>query len=82
MKWQITTLLREGVKGTEEEVVHKALLHLGYDEIISMKMGQSFYITLNDELSEDEQKSKIEEMCNRQLVNTILYDFKVELYNE
>ncbi len=37
MKWTITTLLRDGVKGTEEEVVHKALLHLGYDEIISMK---------------------------------------------
>ncbi len=82
MKWTITTLLRDGVKGTEEEVVHQALLHLGYNEIISMKMGQSFYLKLSDELSKEEQMKKVEEMCNKTLVNTILYDFKVEPYNE
>ena len=82
MKWTITTLLRDGVKGTEEDVVHKALLHLGYDEITSMKMGQSFYLTLNDETTKEEQLEKIKEMCKKTLVNIILYDFKVELYNE
>ena len=47
-----------------------------------MKMGQSFYITLNDETTKEEQLEKIKEMCKKTLVNTILYDFKVELYNE
>ncbi len=82
MKWTVTSLLRDGVKGTEEDVVHKALLQLGYDEIISMKMGKAIYLTISDELSEAEQIDKVKEMCNKTLINTILYDFKVEPYNE
>jgi len=81
MKWTITTLLRDGVKGTEEEVVHKALKHLGYDEIISMKMGKSIYLTLKDDTTKEEQLKTIDEMCKKTLVNTILYDYKVVPYN-
>ena len=82
MKWQVTTLLRDGVKGTEEEVVENALIQLGYEEITSCKMGQLFILVLQDDVSEVEQRNRVEEMCNKQLVNTILYDFKVEPYNE
>tara|TARA_B100000287_G_C20518796_1_gene736054 strand:- start:91 stop:348 length:258 start_codon:yes stop_codon:yes gene_type:complete len=82
MKWQVTTLLREGVKGTEEEVVKNALIQLGYEEITSCKMGQLIILFLQDDISEVEQRKRVEEMCNKQLVNTILYDFKVEPYNE
>jgi len=80
MKWQITTLLRDGVKGTEEEVVGKALIDLGFKEITSCKMGQLFILNLQDDISESEQKKRVEEMCNKQLVNTILYDFFIEPY--
>ena len=82
MKWQVTTLLRDGVKGTEEEVVGNALIHLGYKEIKSCKMGQLFILFLEDNETEEEQRNRVVEMCNKQLVNTILYDFKVEPYNE
>ena len=80
MKWQVTTLLRDGVKGTEEEVVGKALIQLGYEEITSCKMGQLIILNLKDDETEDEQRTKVEEMCNKQLVNTILYDFFIEPY--
>ena len=45
-------------------------------------MGQLFILFLQDDVSEVEQRKRVEEMCNKQLVNTILYDFKVEPYNE
>jgi len=82
MKWQVTSLLRDGVKGTEEEVVGSALIQLGYKEITSCKMGKLIILELDDRETEEEQRSKVVEMCNKQLVNTILYDFKVEPYNE
>ena len=82
MKWKVTTLLREGVKGTEEEVVKNALIQLGYEEITSCKMGQLFILFLQDDVSEVEQRKRVEEMCNKQLVNTILNNFKVKQYNE
>jgi len=82
VKWQVTTLLRDGVKGTEEEVVGNALIQLGYKEIKSCKMGKLVILNLKDDETEEQQRSRVVEMCNKQLVNTILYDFKVEPYNE
>lgn len=81
MKWIITSLLREGVKGTEEEVVGNALKQLGYNEIKSCKMGKLVILTLKDDQPEDVQREKVVEMCKKQIINTILYDFKVEPYN-
>ena len=80
MKWQVTTLLRDGVKGTEEEVVGNALIQLGYKEITSCKMGQLFILNLKDDETEEQQRAKVKEMCERQIVNTILYDFFIEPY--
>ena len=80
MKWQVTTLLRDGVKGTEEEVVGNALIQLGYKEIKSCKMGQLFILNLKDDETEEQQRAKVKEMCERQMVNTILYDFFIEPY--
>lgn len=78
LKWTITTLLRPGVKGSDEGVVLNCLHDLGFNEASELKIGQSFYLTTKD----DTTKEKVEEMCKRLLVNTILYDFKVEPYNE
>ena len=80
MKWQVTTLLRDGVKGTEEEVVGNALIQLGYKEITSCKMGQLFILNLKDDETEEQQRAKVKEMCEKQIVNTILYDFFIEPY--
>ena len=80
MKWEVTTLLRDGVKGTEEEVVGNALIQLGYKEITSCKMGQLFILNLKDDETEEQQRAKVKEMCERQIVNTILYDFFIEPY--
>ncbi len=82
MRWKITSLLREGVKGTEEEVVGNALKQLGYTEIKSCKMGQLVILTLKDDTPEAVQRDKVIEMCKKQIINTILYDFKVEPYDE
>ena len=82
MKWKVTSLLREGVKGTEEEVVGNALIQLGYTEIKSCKMGKLVILTLKDDEPEDDQRERVVEMCKKQIINTILYDFKVEPYNE
>ena len=80
MKWQVTTLLRDGVKGTEEEVVGNALIQLGYKEITSCKMGQLFILNLKDDETEEQQRAKVKEMCEKQIVKTILYDFFIEPY--
>ena len=85
MKWEVTSLLRSGVKGSEQEVIMKALWDLGFSEIKEVLYGACYYLTLDDKMSEDVQRAKVKEMCEKQMVNTNLYDFKikkVELNNE
>ncbi len=82
MKWTITTLLRPGVKGSDEGVVLNCLHDLGFNEASELRIGKAFYIDLDDKLTEDEQREKIDKMCKELLVNTILYNYKVEKYSE
>ena len=82
LKWEVTSLLRDGVKGSEQEVIMKALIHLGYTEIKEVLYGACYFLTLDDKMSEDEQRAKVKEMCEKQMVNTNLYDFKIKLIEE
>lgn len=82
MKWEITSLLRDGVKGNAQEVIRKALLQLGYNEVQEVFYGSVHTLTLDDKMSEDDQREKVEEMCKKQLINTNLYDFNIRLIEE
>ena len=79
MKWEVTSLLRDGIKGSEQEVIMKALIQLGYNEIQEVLYGAVYNLTLDDKMSEDEQREKVKEMCKKTIINTNLYDFKIKL---
>ena len=82
MKWEVTSLLRDGIKGSEQEVIMKALIQLGFQEITEVLYGAVYNLTLDDTLSEDEQRKKVSEMCKQSIVNTNLYDFKIKRIEE
>jgi len=82
MKWEVTSLLRDGVKGSEQEVIMKALWGLGFNEITEVLYGACYILTLDDKMSEDEQRAKVKEMCEKSMVNTNLYDFNIKLIEE
>ena len=82
MKWEVTSLLRDGIKGGEQEVIMKALLQLGYNEIKEVLYGAVYNLTLDDNQSEEEQRNRITEMCKKNMINTNLYDFNIKLVKE
>lgn len=82
MKWEVTSLLRDGIKGSEQEVIMKALIQLGFEEITEVLYGAVYNLTLDDSMSEDEQRLRINEMCSTNIINTNLYDFKIKLIEE
>ena len=82
LKWEVTSLLRAGIKGSEQEVIMKALIQLGYNEIQEVLYGAVYNLTLDDKMSEDEQREKVKEMCKKTIINTNLYDFKIKLIEE
>ena len=81
LKWEVTSLLRDGIKGSEQEVIMKALIQLGL-EITEVLYGAVYNLTLDDKMSEDEQRLRINEMCSTNIINTNLYDFKIKLIEE
>ena len=82
LKWEVTSLLRDGIKGSEQEVIMKALIQLGFEEITEVLYGAVYNLTLDDKMSEDEQRLRIKEMCSTNIINTNLYDFKIKLIEE
>jgi len=82
LKWEVTSLLRDGIKGSEQEVIMKALIQLGFEEITEVLYGAVYNLTLDDSMSEDEQRLRIKEMCSTNIINTNLYDFKIKLIEE
>lgn len=82
MKWEVTSLLRDGVKGNSQEVIRKALLQLGYNEVQEVLYGSVHTLTLDNKMSENDQREKVDEMCKKQLINTNLYDFNIRLIEE
>ena len=82
MKWEVTSLLRDGIKGSEQEVIMKALIQLGFQEITEVLYGAVYNLTLDDTLSEDEQRKKVSEMCKQSIINTNLYDFIIKRIEE
>ena len=82
MKWEVTSLLRDGIKGSEQEVIMKALIQLGFEEITEVLYGAVYNLTLDDSMSEDEQRLRINEMCSTNIINTNLYNFKIKLIEE
>jgi phosphoribosylformylglycinamidine synthase subunit PurS len=77
MRWTVTTLLRPGVKGSDEGVVLKCLHDLGYVEASELRIGKVFFINIDDALTKDEQESKVHDMCKKMLVNTVLYNYTI-----
>ena len=60
----------------------KALIQLGFEEITEVLYGAVYNLTLDDTLSEDEQRKKVSEMCKQSIINTNLYDFIIKRIEE
>ena len=73
-KYKITTKLRDGIKDIEGETIEQKL---NQDEwsVKNIKVGQVFYL-------EAKHSTAVQVLCEKILVNTLLYDFEIEDVDE
>ena len=73
-KYKVTTKLRDGIKDIEGETIEQKL---NQDEwsVKNIKVGQVFYLEAN-------HSTAVRVLCEKILVNTLLYDFEIEDVNE
>ncbi len=82
MKAIIHVELKSGVLDPQGKAVGETLGRMGYEEVQDVRIGK--VITLDLKPSEDETtaKSRITEMCERLLANTVIEAYRFEVLAE
>jgi phosphoribosylformylglycinamidine synthase PurS subunit len=76
LKFSIKVTLKTDVLDPQGKVVQQTLHNMGMDTLKSLRQGKYFEIEINED-NEAKAKSKIQNMCEKLLVNLIIEDFEI-----
>ena len=76
MKFSVTVTLKKDVLDPQGKVVQNTLKDLGMNNLKSIRQGKFFEIEI-EEKDEKKAEQKVEEMCNKLLVNLIIEDYRI-----
>ena len=76
LKFSIKVTLKKDVLDPQGKVVQQTLQNMGMDTLKNLRQGKYFEIEINEN-DENKAKSKVEDMCKKLLVNTIIEDFEI-----
>ena len=76
MKFSVTVTLKKDVLDPQGKVVQNTLIDLGMNNLKSIRQGKFFEIEI-EEKDEKKAQQKVEEMCNKLLVNLIIEDYRI-----
>ena len=76
MKFSVTVTLKKDVLDPQGKVVQQTLQNMGMDTLKNLRQGKLFEIEINEN-NELKAKNKINEMCEKLLVNLIIEDFEI-----
>ena len=78
MKAIVDIYLKPGVLDPQGKAVHHALESLGFKEALDVRVGKQIILSLN-ESDEEKAKTRVKEMCETLLANTVIEDYKIEI---
>ena len=76
MKFSVTVTLKKDVLDPQGKVVQNTLINLGMKNLKSIRQGKFFEIEINEN-DQNEAEKKINEMCEKLLVNLIIEDYTI-----
>ncbi len=76
MKFSVTVTLKKDVLDPQGKVVQNTLLNLGMKNLKSIRQGKFFEIEINEN-DQNKAEKKINEMCEKLLVNLIIEDYTI-----
>ena len=76
MKFSVTVTLKRDVLDPQGKVVQNTLLNLGMNNLKNIRQGKYFELEI-DENDQKKAEEKVNEMCEKLLVNLIIEDFKI-----
>ena len=76
MKYSVTVTLKKDVLDPQGKVVQNTLINLGMKNLKSIRQGKFFEIEINEN-DQNKAEKKINEMCEKLLVNLIIEDYTI-----
>ena len=76
MKFSVTVTLKKDVLDPQGKVVQNTLQNMGMDTLSGIRQGKYFEIEVKD-VEERDAKKKVEDICQKLLVNLIIEDYKI-----
>ena len=76
LKFSVTVTLKKDVLDPQGKVVQNTLKNLGMNNLKNIRQGKFFEIEI-DEIDEEKAGKKINEMCEKLLVNLIIENYKI-----
>ncbi len=78
LRFSVTVTLKKDVLDPQGKVVQNTLLNLGMNNLKNIRQGKFFEIEI-DETNQILAEKKVEEMCQKLLVNLIIEDYKINI---
>jgi phosphoribosylformylglycinamidine synthase subunit PurS len=78
MKARVTVTLKSGVLDPQGQAISGSLKALGFDGLSAVRQGKIFDLALN-ETDETVARSKVTEMCEKLLANTVIENYAIEI---
>jgi len=69
--------LKDGVLDPQGVTIQKALVQMGYDDILAVRSGRFFEMEIKADAADIDRK--IDEVCSRLLANPVIEVFQVEI---
>ena len=76
MKFSVTITLKKDVLDPQGKVIQNTLINFGIN-LKNIRQGKYFEIEIDEE-DQSKGEKKVEEMCNKLLVNLIIEDYKIK----
>lgn len=74
----VNVMLKPGISDPQGLTIERALPVLGYEGVGDVRVGKRIELEV-EAASEEEAKTRVEEMCERLLANTVIESYEVEL---
>jgi phosphoribosylformylglycinamidine synthase subunit PurS len=78
MKAHVYVMLKAGVLDSQGQASKKALAHLGFDNVSSVRQGKFIELELS-ETNKDKAHAQLDKMCKALLANEVIETYRVEL---
>lgn len=79
MKAKVYVTLKSGILDPQGKAVQHSLGAMDFEEVIDVRQGKVFELTLDDRISRGEAEKRVTRMAEQLLANTVMENFRVEI---